>query len=559
MSLHHSCKLRKKNESTELFGKSTCASKLTKYFLISSSNPLNAEYFRSEQSLKAEKIRQINLHKVLVIHPLSLFRTWYEFYLIFLYIANLISKPIDSAFARSQEEMYRGHRVASVILDLLCWIDILMNFNTGFAVKKRNKIELRRMPIAKNYIHSPYFICDVLSSIPRNLPYFFVRKPAKPFLGVINIIGLLKFFRIFTVVELINRLSKYFQMKSTGIRFLFTSILITFLLIHWMSCMQFIVPRLTGRYFYDPNHPFEESWIYQNGIYKKRLLEKYIHCFFKGSSEMLGMRIDTYKIHITSDYFVAIGTYWLGKIIIASIWIILAVAILNARSMELKFLEIVNQLDEYMKQKQLPLNLRDKISKYYDFRYQRIFFKEDMITNLLCANLKREVNIHVCKSLIANVNLFADLPPDQISRLVSRLISEIFLPKDTIIQSGLFSDSMYFVSSGTVAVYSHSGKEICHLQDGAYFGEVSMVVKNQLSVTTVIAIETTQVYRLKRKHFEECLMKNKVVFSKLVADAENWLKIVLKIEDEYKKMLFEQTYATGTINEKDFGIPHETS
>nr|XP_023014842.1 potassium/sodium hyperpolarization-activated cyclic nucleotide-gated channel 1-like [Leptinotarsa decemlineata] len=549
---HHACLLKRQNESKALFGKITLEN-LRTLFLISSTNPLNADYFRSKPSMEAEKKRQIETKCMTVIHPLSTFRIWYDIYVVILYLCNLVCKPLDAAFASKQRELYSGYRIVSITLDLLCWVDILVNFNTGFVVAKRKKIELRRRLIAKHYMSSPFFVCDVLSSLPRNLPYLFVDRPLKWILGIINIFGMLKFARIFTVITLINRTTRYFQFKNTTGRFLFNSFMVTSILIHWVSCMQFIVPRLVGRYFTDPDRPDERSWIYQDGLYRRNWKFKYAHCFFKGSAEMLGIRLDLYPISITSDYIVSTLTYWAGKIIIFSIWIVLVVAMLHARSMELKFYEVINQLDEYMKQKQLPLNLRDKITKYYDFRFQRLFFKEQMITNLLSTNLRREVNIHVCKSLIESVSFFADLPSDEISRLVARLISEIFLPNDTIIQSGTYSNSMYFISSGTVAVYSHSGKEICHLQDGAYFGVVTMVVKNQKSISTIVALETTKVYRLKRRDFERCLMKNKAVFNKLVSEAEVWLKTVLRIEDDYKKKLFQQNYATGANEKNEIG------
>lgn len=68
--------------------------------------------------------------------------------------------------------------------------------------------------------------------------------------------------------------------------------------------------------------------------------------------------------------------------------------------------------------------------------------------------------MHSCKSLIANVSLFTDLSPEQMSAVVAKLIPEIFLPTDPIIQSGTPGDAMYFLDSGTVAVYTHSGREV---------------------------------------------------------------------------------------------------
>ncbi|CAG9825384.1 unnamed protein product [Phaedon cochleariae] len=511
------------------------------WILISPSSPLCAKFFRSETAIRAEKERQLKSCCPWVVHPLSKFRAWYQVVLVLIHLTNLFGKPIDAAFANGRSPLYGGHREISLILDSLCWVDICMNFMTGYVVTTFRRIEMEPKQIAKNYMKSPYFVCDVLSGIPRNLIYYLLERPPKIFLGVLNIFCVLKLIRIVTVVSLIYRISQYFEFnKSKGLVFLFCSLCVTSIMVHWLACLQFIVPRLIGRYFrYNPK---EDSWIYQDGLYNEPMGIKYLHSFFKTSAEILGMRLSMYKMGPTEDYIVAIVTYVVGKILIVSIWIILAIAILNARSMEIKFEEIVNQLDEYMKQKQLPFNLRDRISQYYNFKYQKKYFKEEMIGELLSSSLKKEVNLHVCKSLISNVSLFADLTPDQLSLLVAKLIPEIFLPRDTILQSGAPSESMYFLSSGTVAVYTHSGKEVCHLQDGDYFGEICLVLKNQLALTSIVAIEITQVYRLKKKDFERVLMKNKVVFNKIVLEAEARLKSILLMEETYKRELFEKTF-----------------
>ncbi|CAH1183539.1 unnamed protein product [Phaedon cochleariae] len=515
--------------------------KLQDLILISANNPLCLRYFRSETSIRGEKRRQLHSKHPWVIHPLSKFRAWYEVFLVFVHMMNLFGKPIDAGFARGQYPLYWGHRQVSIILDVLCWIDILMNFSTGFVKGTSRKIEMDPKQIARNYVLGPFFILDLLSSFPRNLPYFIMKKPFKPLLGMINIFLSLRCFRIMTLMSLIYRISQYFEInKSKGLIFLFCSILITMIVIHWLACFQHIVPRLTGRYFV--TIPFEESWIYQDGIYELDLRDKYRHAFFKASSEILGIRLQYYRMTITVDYVVAIITYILGKILMVSIWIILAVAILNSRSMEIKFEEIINQLSEYMKQKQLPFNLMSRISQYYNFKYQKKYFKEKMITDLLSEHLREEVNLHVCKSLISSVGIFGELTPDQLSSVVAKLIPEIFLPKDTIVQSGSTSDSMFFLSSGTVAVYTHSGKEMCHLQDGEYFGEVCLILRNQSAICTIVAIEITQVYRLRKRDFERTLMKNKSVYNKILHLAEIRLKLIHQAEETYKRELFEKSF-----------------
>lgn len=61
---------------------------------------------------------------------------------------------------------------------------------------------------------------------------------------------------------------------------------------------------------------------------------------------------------------------------------------------------------------------------------------------------------------MSTVSLFSDLKPNELALVLSKLKPEIFLPSDTIIYSGGNGNALYFIASGTVAVYTHSGKEV---------------------------------------------------------------------------------------------------
>lgn len=67
-------------------------------------------------------------------------------------------------------------------------------------------------------------------------------------------------------------------------------------------------------------------------------------------------------------------------------------------------------------------------------------------------------------------------------------------------------------------------------------------MKGQTRVTTVIAVEITQVFRLDKKDFEKVLMKNKAVYKGVVACAERRLNEAMEFEEVYKKMMFEKAH-----------------
>ncbi|KAJ8913212.1 hypothetical protein NQ315_016155 [Exocentrus adspersus] len=510
--------------------------------LISADNPLRLSYFKSSVSIKNEKKRHLATNRC-VIHPYSKFRAWYEIYLVFLYGALLVTKPLNSGFLRTHEkDVPLTYFIIVVFLDVLCWIDIIMNFFTGYDLKEKRMIELRMEYIAKHYVCSLYFYCDVLSSLPKPLLYTITDINLRQIgFGVMGLLGFLKTARVITFVVCIMRSSEYLHLMSKGTLFTVCSIVVSSLIVHWMACLQFFVPRLVRRSFNSAENN-RDSWLFKQGIDKTKITAQYLRCFFRSGSYIVGTRLPIERHDLPEEYILAIVTYWVGKLLVAFIWIILAVAILNSRRVDIKFAELMNQLEEYMSRKQLPLTLHNRILQYFMFKYRNKYFKEEFITDILSSTLKSDVDLHMCKILVENVSLFKEMSTKQISKIVVHLIPEVFLPNDIIVQAGTHADAMFFLSSGTVAVYSRSGKEICHLQDGAHFGEVALVLKKEFRAMTVVAIEASQIFRLRKRDLDKYLLHNKQVMFKLMTDAENMFLKANRAEEEYQKALFEQTY-----------------
>lgn len=80
---------------------------------------------------------------------------------------------------------------------------------------------------------------------------------------------------------------------------------------------------------------------------------------------------------------VGILTLLFGKILMAY-YVIKAFSIFKSWiSAETKYDEIMNQVGEYMKYKQLPLSMQKRLGVYYNYRFRKSYFREDAITNTL--------------------------------------------------------------------------------------------------------------------------------------------------------------------------------
>nr|CAD7431580.1 unnamed protein product [Timema monikensis] len=94
-------------------------------------------------------------------------------------------------------------------------------------------------------------------------------------------------------------------------------------------------------------------------------------------------------------------------------------------------------------------------------------------------------------------------------RPTQKMKCEVFLPRDVIVKAGTLDNCMYFIVCGTVSVTTSTGTEICHLSDGDYFGEVSLVTFKERRTLTMVAVEITEI---DLKHINQKFGDNKVEF-----------------------------------------------
>ncbi|CAK9822346.1 Potassium/sodium hyperpolarization-activated cyclic nucleotide-gated channel 4 [Anthophora retusa] len=202
-----------------------------------------------------------------------------------------------------------------------------------------------------------------------------------------------------------------------------------------------------------------------------------------------------------------------------------------------KFQEIINQVSAYTRQKQLPKHMKIRLMAYYYYRFRNSYFREKSILGNLSEQLRQEIALQSSHRLIENVAIFKALPKHVLRSIVKNLRFELYLPNDVIVKAGAQGDCMFFLSAGTVAVLTPTGKEICHLDDGAHFGEVALLVPDQRRVASVIAIEVCEVYRLDRKDFRKCIAVHTELFANIERIATERIERAVIIEEQHKRYL----------------------
>lgn len=220
----------------------------------------------------------------------------------------------------------------------------------------------------------------------------------------------------------------------------------------------------------------------------------------------------------------------------------------SANASESKYDELINQLNEYMRNKNFPTLLRSRLLLYYENRFQKHYFKENAILSTLSEHLKYEMFLHTCKGLVEKVSLFHGLSKTVVGSIVAVLKHEVYLPNDLICKAGAPGDCMYFINFGTVAIVLPNGREYCHLEDGDHFGEICIVLddSHQVRTANVIAIEITEVFKLDKKDFKTYVKNQEQILKKLEKTAS----------ERYRELSVLEERATED-NKKRYNVVHE--
>lgn len=512
-------------------------SKCYEYIQVSPQSPATIEYFKSEVAILNEKKRQYE-HFRYIIHPLSKFNYAYQILSFFLYLFLVYFKAFDFGFIHlAKDRTFHDHIFVlrfAMLMDILALLNVALQFCIGFCNSRSRTVELSRLEITKRYIYSGHFVCDILSSCPRVLTY---QARAVVRLTMVTL-TLLKLRRISTVIELIQPTAHLFKIKSSSTMFLCGFFIVVTLVMHVMTCFHVGIPQYRAGISSDSSG----SWADFEFVYLP-ISVQYMMTFFRCAQYTFLIQIDFLEENInTEEVIFSVINYLVGKLLVVAIWIVLLFTFVSHRMLKVKFQEIMTELGEYMLAKKLPHDLRQRLITYYKYKYQNMFFNESLVKTVLSENLKREIDVFLCKSLIQHVSIFRHVSPKIVKQVITYLVPQIFLPNDMIIQSGTTGDSMYFIESGTVAVYTPSGREVCHLQDGAYFGEISILMTNQKRPSSIIAVEITRVYILQKQHFHRCFPETGEIYKVLMEGAEKRIMQVKSAEEEYKSGLFKTSY-----------------
>ncbi|XP_068739809.1 potassium/sodium hyperpolarization-activated cyclic nucleotide-gated channel 2-like isoform X2 [Montipora capricornis] len=461
-------------------------------------NKLNMKVFGSRKAMDEEMVRYKKAGWI--IHPTSAFRLYWDLMILLLLIVNLFVLPVAIAFFTN--DMSPAWIVANVISDGIFLLDIVLNFKTGVLIHGTpNKFILDPKEIAIRYAKG-WFIIDLISSFPFDYIVstasssqsgrLLSASRALRILRMAKLLSLLRLLRISRLVRKIQQYEEVLNMTRSVIRFV-NLISLMLLVAHWNGCMQYLVPVLD-------DFP-DDSWVTIHDLRYKPWTEQYFWALFKALSHMLCIGYGRHPPQNMPETCVTITSMMTGATFYA---LFIAYSINVIQSMDSpgrSYREKLQQIEEYMSHRRLPVPLRDKITKYYEHRFQGKLFDEERLLHEVSRPLRKSIINHNCRELVRKVPFFSDADPEFVSAIITKLEFEVYLEEDIIIREGEMGTEMYFLKTGVVSV-TCEGQASEDLTDGSYFGEICLLT-NARRTATIVAKSVCDIYILHAEDFRE--------------------------------------------------------
>ena len=427
------------------------------------------------------------------LHPQSTVRFYWDAFILLLMMHTCVVLPLSIAEFGFMKGV--GWDVSEQLINGLFLLDLFINMHTGY-VDEKSRTLIMDARLTRVYYLRSWFVPDLLATIPAEL----IVRTAMGAAGVARLSAgerfLLRCLRLLRVLRLmrLRRILKRLEVKSglqtstkTAIKFC----AIVFLCSHWYCCAWYLLGNtiLTAgaeasenitAFYLDDDADVPNTWLLHHDLYRANAVDQYVAALYWSLSTMSTIAYGdiTPKSSIErmfSCFVMVTGTsvYAYG---VASV-VTLAT---GANENERNFMRRKDDLNRYMRQMHMPLDLKVALREYFmHFHAAMMTFNERSLLTQLSPHLQARVTNLANAGLIRQVPFFEGQEDRCITAVMLALTPNLFVPNEMICFMGEIGTDLYILKSGAVSVFVNTltgrVKEIAQLRKGNFFGEMALV------------------------------------------------------------------------------------
>ncbi|XP_010525915.1 PREDICTED: probable cyclic nucleotide-gated ion channel 14 [Tarenaya hassleriana] len=248
-----------------------------------------------------------------------------------------------------------------------------------------------------------------------------------------------------------------------------------------------------------------------NNVLSSPFLEKYLYCLWFGlqnlSSYGQTLNTSTFVLETIFAILVAIFGLVLFALLIGNMQTYLQSITVKLEEWRLKR----RDTEEWMRHRQLPQNLKERVRRFVQYKWLATRgVDEESILCSLPADLRRDIQRHLCLDLVRRVPLFAQMDDQLLDAICERLVSSLSTEGNYIVREGDPVTEMLFIIRGKLESSTTNGGRTgffnsITLRPGDFCGEELLAwallpkstVNLPSSTRTVRAIEEVEGFALR--------------------------------------------------------------
>jgi len=443
-----------------------------------------------------------------IIYPDSKFKVVWEVYILLVTVAVTIVAPLIVVF---ELEMTPFLVFFDILVTLTFAFDIFVQFNTAYG--GLHELITDRKAIARRYLKGWFFL-DLIATLP--FTWIFISSRFAALNRVFRFFRLARLFKLFGSSKTLNRARKLSFVNPAFMRL--------FMLVFWILVAGHIVAC---------------GWIFIGGVGEYTAAsdyssngEIYLEAFYWTVTTLTTIGYGDITPSTPVQFIYVIFIMLMGAAIYGFIIGNIANIIANIDVAKSQFREKIENIDTFLKYREIPGDLQKRIHDYYDYLWEsRRGYEESKLLRDLPSSLKTQVAFFLNRDIIEKVPLFKNASNEFVRDIILNLKPVIYTPGDAIVSFGEIGYEMYFISRGEVDVTNQeSTVTYATLTSGQFFGEIALLLSTPRTAT-VRARGYCDLYILDKDTFDNILQRYPR-FAKNVEELSNERRKELGLEKE---------------------------
>jgi len=278
------------------------------------------------------------------------------------------------------------------------------------------------------------------------------------------------------------------------------------LLAHFFGCSWFMCVAW-------PFDTYEDMQASRPDRFPTDLYLAYLQCLGEGVALTVGWNgpkpssPDGRYTYVEQVFFIFVGP--VAAMFLAFIFARLLVALDHSEEAYGRFNDRMIKIASILNSLNMPPALTQRVMQYHAYLGVHNLDRSayEMLFAGLSWNLHVELKLFLFEHLVLTAPFFQEVPPPVVMSMVKSFELRVFSPGDMVVKKGEVGGQMFFIVRGAVDIMidDEARVKVAEKGLGDYFGEVALVMNNQVRTAWVCANTFCVLAELTRIAFEECM------------------------------------------------------